>query len=50
MKPKFWNFVASSDGKTAELILYGDISSDSWWGDDITPEKFNKDLAKIGDN
>ncbi len=45
---KFWNFVPRPENKAAELILYGDISSSSWWGDEITPAQFNKDLADIG--
>lgn len=30
------------------MILYGDISSYSWWGDEITPDIFNKELKEIG--
>ncbi len=46
---KFWNFIPRPENKAAELILYGDISSSSWWGDEITPAQFSKDLADIGD-
>ena len=45
---KFWNFVASQEGSTAELILYGEISEYSWYGDEITPTEFNNDLKSIG--
>lgn len=44
----FWNFIASQEEESAELILYGDISSYSWWGDEITPDIFNKELKEIG--
>ena len=49
MPKKFWNFrnEASSDGNTnAELLLYGPISEQTWWGDEITPKQFNTDLAQ----
>ena len=40
---KFWNFKAK-DKDTGELMLYGDISSSTWWGDEVTP----KDVAPHG--
>jgi len=46
---KFWNFIAASEEKPAELILYGDISESSWWGDEITPRQFSEDLIALGD-
>jgi ATP-dependent protease ClpP protease subunit len=49
MSKKFWSFVAAADNKPAELILYGDISSYSWWGDEVTPQQFNDDLIALGD-
>ena len=45
---KFWDFANKGD-KSAELILYGEISSYSWWGDEITPSQFSDDLKAIGD-
>lgn len=45
---RFWNFIAGQEEGSAELILYGDISSYSWWGDEITPDIFNKELKEIG--
>lgn len=45
---KFWNFVDAEENKPAELILYGDISSSSWWGDEITPKQFSNDLNALG--
>lgn len=46
----FWNFIPGAEGKPPELLLYGDISSGvSWWRDNVTPAKFNQELAAIGD-
>ncbi|MEY8482529.1 head maturation protease, ClpP-related [Lachnospiraceae bacterium 48-21] len=45
---RFWNFVANQEGNTAELILYGEISDYSWYGDEITPAEFNNDLKTLG--
>ncbi|GMB00428.1 head maturation protease, ClpP-related [Pelosinus sp. IPA-1] len=43
---KFWSFKNSlANVGEVELILYGDISKTSWWGDEVTPEQFAKDLA-----
>lgn len=45
---KFWEFRnAAETGGTAELLLYGDISRMSWWGDEVTPQAFAADLATI---
>lgn len=50
----FWEFKASAtapngESSAAELILYGDISQTSWWGDEVTPKQFDSDLAALGD-
>lgn len=45
---KFWNFISNQELNKAELILYGEISEYSWWGDEITPKEFNEDLKNIG--
>lgn len=45
---KFWNFKAS-DKSSAELFLYGEISSSTWWGDEVTPKQFKADLDALGD-
>jgi len=45
---KFWKFQAKSD-KSGELMLYGEISSVTWWGDEVTPKEFKKDLDALGD-
>lgn len=49
IKNKFWQFKAATENKPAELLLYGDISSSSWWGDEVTPKQFKKDLDALGD-
>lgn len=40
--------MASQEGNTAELLLYGEISDYSWYGDEITPTEFNNDLKTLG--
>ncbi len=45
---RFWNFVGGGEENTAELLLYGEISEYSWYGDEITPAEFNSDLKAIG--
>ncbi len=47
-KKKFWNFKAL-DEKTGELTLYGEISNEIWWGDEVTPKQFKEDLDALGD-
>lgn len=45
---KFWRFKALAN-ETAELFLYGEISDVSWYGDEVTPAQFQRDLAALGD-
>lgn len=46
---KFWEFRAAAGMEnTGELMLYGDISNDSWWGDEVTPQQFKEDLDALG--
>ena len=44
---EFWKFKNSADG-AAELLLYGEISDASWYGDEVTPKRFADDLAACG--
>ena len=44
---KFWQFRNQADN-TVELLLYGDISQTSWWGDEATPKQFADELAGLG--
>lgn len=46
---KFWQIRASTDKKSADLLLYGYISETSWWGDEVTPKQFAEDLKAVGD-
>jgi len=51
---RFWDFKAkaenaSGESAAAELILYGEISSETWYGDEVTPKLFDSDLAALGD-
>ena len=41
---EFWKFKNNADDE-AELLLYGEISDASWYGDEVTPKKFADDLA-----
>lgn len=51
-KPKnkhFWTFRAAAEENAApELILYGDIASETWWGDEVTPRQFTEELDALG--
>lgn len=47
---KFWNFVKNDKTAETELIFDGPISSESWWGDEITPEIFRDELSKVKGN
>ena len=44
---EFWKFKNNADGE-AELLLYGEISDASWYGDEVTPKKFAEDLVACG--
>jgi ATP-dependent Clp protease protease subunit len=46
---KFWNFKSSADKKSGELLIYGEISGSSWFGDEVTPTQFKKDMDALGD-
>lgn len=48
MEKHFWAF-KNKGNKTGELLLYGDIASISWWGDEVTPKQFKEDLDALGD-
>ncbi len=45
---RFWNFVPDEENNTAEMLLYGEISEYSWYGDEITPSVFNQELKDLG--
>lgn len=48
MKRKFWNWVKDEGERT--LFLNGEISDETWFGDEVTPKLFQKELlATEGD-
>ena len=49
MRRKFWNWVRN-EGEKRILLLDGEISDETWWGDEITPQMFRSELnAAEGD-
>lgn len=41
---------AKATGKDAgEILVYGDISDEKWWEEDVTPSGFDKKLKDLGD-
>ncbi|MFG6330337.1 MAG: Clp protease ClpP [Lachnospiraceae bacterium] len=46
MKRKFWNWVKNEGGLSAErtLFLSGEISDETWYGDEVTPKLFKDEL------
>jgi ATP-dependent Clp protease protease subunit len=44
---KFWNFTHTENGENI-LRLDGEIASESWWGDEVTPKLFMSELAEFG--
>lgn len=47
---KFWKFVDSISSEGSELFLEGDISRETWFGDEVTPEAFRGELKKLKGN
>lgn len=45
---KFWKALKKDDD-TGELTIYSEISSSSWYGDEVTPSQFKKDLDSMGE-
>ena len=45
---KFWNLVLPEEAEApAELYLEGEIASESWYGDEVTPKQFREELAAV---
>lgn len=44
MKRKFWNWVKNETNEERTLVLNGEISDETWYGDEVTPEQFKKEL------
>ena len=43
MSRKFWNWVRN-DNDERILMLNGEISNETWFGDEITPKEFRGEL------
>ena len=43
---KFWKWSNSVSSNSQELILDGPIASDTWWGDEVTPDLFREELKQ----
>lgn len=44
MKRKFWNWVKNEGGIGRTLFLNGEISDETWYGDEVTPKLFKDEL------
>lgn len=47
MKRKFWNWITNQDESSSEmrtLFLNGEISDETWYGDEVTPRLFKDEL------
>lgn len=47
MANKFWQFKNLAGG-SAELMIYGEVSDSTWWGDEVTPKLFAEELGALG--
>lgn len=43
---KFWKWSNAVESTDSELILEGEISDFTWWGDEVTPKEFRDELKK----
>jgi ATP-dependent Clp protease protease subunit len=44
---RFWEFKAQAEGEGA-LYIYSEISDTTWYGDEVTPKEFQKELDALG--
>ena len=49
MKRKFWNWVKDEEGERT-LFLNGEISDETWYGDEVTPKLFKDELLSSTGN
>ncbi|MFD1675415.1 head maturation protease, ClpP-related [Alicyclobacillus fodiniaquatilis] len=47
-RKKFWDMRNDAQTGNGQLYLYGPIDSVSWWGDEVTPQQFQQELAALG--
>jgi len=45
---KFWSIRNEAEETTAELMLYGEIANETWYGDEVTPKQFAEDIRSLG--
>lgn len=46
IRNKFWNWTNNLETNSPELRLEGEIASETWWGDEVTPKLFKDELSK----
>jgi len=47
---KYWEVrMKAQDKKVGELLLYGEIASTSYWGDEVTPTQIDADIKALGE-
>ena len=44
MKRTFWNWVRNENDESRTLFLNGEISDETWYGDEVTPKMFKEEL------
>lgn len=45
---KCWQIKNEAESVAAEILIYGEISDESWFGDEVTPKQFADDLRQLG--
>lgn len=50
MSKKFWRVENAVDASGATIYIDGPISSESWWGDEATPQQLRDELREITNN
>lgn len=50
MKRKFWNWIRNETDGERTLVLNGEISDETWYGDEVTPALFQKELNAVTGN
>lgn len=45
---RFWSIRNEADETAAELMLYGEIANETWYGDEVTPKQFAEDIRSLG--
>ena len=43
-KRKFWNWIRNETNEERTLVLNGEISDETWYGDEVTPALFAEEL------